>query len=94
MDALIASLPILIVVAAMLVFGSPAKIALPIGWLATLVVSLGYWGQDALTAVAWAADGFLESLGTLTIVFGAILVMNTLKHSGAVAAIQRGFNGA
>ena len=93
MDALIASLPILMVVVAMLGFGLPAKIALPIGWLATLVVSLGYWGQDALTAVAWAADGFLESLGTLTIVFGAILVMNTLKHSGAVAAIQRGFNG-
>ena len=93
MDALIASLPILMVVIAMLGFGLPAKIALPIGWLATLAVSLGYWGQDALTAVAWAADGFLESLGTLTIVFGAILVMNTLKHSGAVAAIQRGFNG-
>ena len=93
MDALIASLPILMVVVAMLGFGLPAKIALPIGWLATLVVSLGYWGQDALTAVAWAANGFLESLGTLMIVFGAILVMNTLKHSGAVAAIQRGFNG-
>jgi len=35
MDALIASLPILMVVVAMLVFGLPAKIALPIGWLAT-----------------------------------------------------------
>ena len=71
MDALIASLPILMVVIAMLGFGLPAKIALPIGWLATLAVSLGYWEQDALTAVAWAADGFLESLGTLTIVFAA-----------------------
>ena len=93
MDALIASLPILMVVVTMLVFGLPAKIALPIGWLATLGVALGYWRQDALTAAAWAADGFLESLSTLAIVFGAILVMNTLKHSGAVAAIQRGFNG-
>ena len=93
MDALIASLPILMLVVAMLGFGLPAKIALPIGWLATLLVALGYWGQDALTAVAWAAGGFLESLSTLAIVFGAILVMNTLKHSGAVAAIQRGFNG-
>ena len=93
MDALIASLPILMVVVAMLVFGLSARIALPIGWLATLVVALGYWGQDAHTAAAWAAGGFLESLSTLAIVFGAILVMNTLKHSGAVAAIQRGFNG-
>ena len=43
MDTLIASLPILLVVVAMLGFGMPAKIALPIGWLATLGVALGYW---------------------------------------------------
>ena len=93
MDALIASFPILMVIVAMLAFSLPAKVALPLGWVATLVVALGHWRQDALTAFAWAADGFLESLGTLAIVFGAILVMNTLKHSGAVVAIQRGFNG-
>ena len=93
MAALIASTPIMMVVVAMLWFGMPAKAALPIGWLATLIVALCYWRQDALTSAAWAAGGFLESLGTLAIVFGAILVMNTLKHSGAVAAIQRGFNG-
>jgi len=93
MDALIASFPILMVVITMLGFGLPAKTALPLGWFATLAVALGYWQQDTLTALAWAADGFLESLGTLAIVFGAILIMNTLKHSGAVATIQRGFNG-
>ena len=93
MEALIASLPVLLVVVAMLAFGMPAKTALPIGWAATLAVALGYWRQDAVTACAWAADGFLESVGTLAIVFGAILIMNTLKHSGAVATIQRGFNG-
>ena len=92
MDALIASFPILLVVVTMLAFGLPAKVALPLGWLATLAVALGHWGQDSLTALAWAADGLLESSGTLAIVFGAILVMNTLKHSGAVATIQRGFN--
>lgn len=93
MDAFLASLPILMVVVAMLAFGLPAKTALPLGWLATLAVALIWWRQDALTAVAWALDGFLESIGTLVIVFGAILIMNTLKHSGAVSTIQRGFNG-
>ena len=58
MDALIASLPILMVVVAMLVFGLPAKVALPIGWLATLVVALGYWGQDMLTAARDRKLGF------------------------------------
>ena len=93
MDVAVASLPILMVVVAMLAFGMPAKRALPLGWLATLAVALCYWRQSPLTAVAWAIDGFLESIGTLAIVFGAILIMNTLKHSGAVATIQRGFNG-
>ena len=93
MDVLFASIPILMVVVAMLAFGMPAKTALPLGWAATVAVALGYWRQDALTAFAWALDGFLDSAGTLAIVFGAILIMNTLKHSGAVATIQRGFNG-
>ena len=86
-------MPILMVVVAMLAFGLPAKTALPLGWVATLSVALGHWRQNALTAFAWALDGFLDSTGTLAIVFGAILIMNTLKHSGAVATIQNGFNG-
>lgn len=93
MDALIASFPILLVIVLMLGFGLSAKTALPLGWLATLAVALGYWRQKGLTVCAWALDGFLESAGTLAIVFGAILIMNTLKHSGAVATIQRGFDG-
>lgn len=93
MTALVASLPILVVIVAMLGFGMPAKRALPLGWSATLAVAICYWRQRALTAVAWALGGFLDSISTLAIVFGAILIMNTLKHSGAMAAIQRGFNG-
>ena len=93
MDVLFASLPILMVIVAMLAFSLPAKTALPLGWLATFAVAVGFWRQDALTAFAWAVDGFLDSAGTLAVVFGAILIMNTLKQSGAVATIQRGFNG-
>ena len=93
MDALIASFPILMVIVTMLAFGLPAKTALPLGWLATFAVAVGYWRQDLLTSCAWAMDGFLESASVLSVVFGAILVMNTLKHSGALSAIQRGFNG-
>ncbi len=90
--ALIASLPILLVIVLMIAFNKPAKVALPIGWAATLLIALFYWRQDATTAFAWALDGFLEAIGTLVIILGAILIMNTLKHSGAVTAIQRVFN--
>lgn len=92
MTALIASLPILLVIVLMLAFNWPAKRALPLGWVVAVVIALLYWKQDFTTASAWALDGFLEAIGTLVIILGAILIMNTLKHSGAVTAIQRVFN--
>ncbi len=92
MTALIASLPILLVIVLMLAFNWPAKRALPLGWIVAVVIALLYWKQDFTTAAAWALDGFLEAIGTLVIILGAILIMNTLKHSGAVTAIQRVFN--
>lgn len=92
MTALIASVPILLVIVLMIAFNKPAKIALPIGWVVALAIALLYWRQDFATTAAWALDGFLEAIGTLVIIFGAILIMNTLKHSGAVTAIQRVFN--
>ena len=93
MNVLLASFPILMVVVSMLAFGLPAKRALPLGWLATVAVAIGYWRQGVWAALAWALDGFLEAASVLSVVFGSILVMNTLKHSGALAAIQRGFHG-
>ena len=68
------------------------KRALPLGWLVAVVIALLYWKQDFTTSAAWALEGFLEAIGTLVIILGAILIMNTLKHSGAVTAIQRVFN--
>jgi lactate permease len=76
----------------MLAFNWPAKRALPLGWVLAVVIALLYWKQDFTTSAAWALDGFLEAIGTLVIILGAILIMNTLKHSGAVTAIQRVFN--
>ena len=92
MTAIIASLPILLVIVLMLAFNWPAKRALPLGWVLAVVIALLYWKQDFTTSAAWALDGFLEAIGTLVIILGAILIMNTLKHSGAVTAIQRVFN--
>ena len=92
MTALIASAPILLVVILMIAFNKPAKLVLPLGWLLAALIALFYWKQDPATTCAWILDGFLEALGTFMIIFGAILIMNTLKQSGAVVAIQRVFN--
>jgi len=90
--SLIAAAPIFLIVVLMIAFNVSAKKALPVGWLACVLIALFVWKQDYITTAAWALDGFLEAIGVFAIVFGAILIMNTMKRSGAVVAIQRVFN--
>lgn len=91
MLALFAFLPILVVVIMMAGFNWPAKKALPLGWAICVVAAFVGWGME-FTAVAGATIfGFLKALDVLIIIFGAILILNTLKQSGAMATINSGF---
>jgi len=56
-----------------------------------MLVALFVWKQDLHTAAAWAADGFLEAIGTMAVIAGAVAIMNVLKASGAMATIERMF---
>lgn len=91
MYALIAFIPIIFTVVVMAGFNWPAKRALPLAWLITAVLSLAVWKMDMLTVGAYTVSGFLNSLDTLAVIFGAILIMNTLKHSGAMKVINNMF---
>lgn len=93
MYALIAALPILVTVILMVGRNWPAKKALPLAWALACVIGIAIWGMGITEAVAQTLSGFLGALETLAIIFGAILLMNTLKQSGATAAINRMFNG-
>ncbi len=91
MEALLAFVPILFCVVAMAAFNLSAKIAMPIAWV--LVVLIGYfcWNMELLTLLAYSISGLLNSIEVLIIIFGAILVMNTLKMSGGMTTINNGF---
>lgn len=91
MYALIAAIPILLTIVLMIGFNWGAKKALPLAWLVAAVIALLVWKQDWVTVSAYSVSGALDAIGVLVIIFGAILIMNTLKHSGAVTAIQRLF---
>lgn len=91
MYALIACLPIVFTLVAMTVFNWPAKYALPISWLLACLLGFFVWKMEFLSILAYSLYGMLSSLDVLIIIFGAILIMNTLKRSGATAAINRGF---
>ncbi len=91
MLALLAFIPILITLILMLVFNWPAKRCLMLSWVVALIFGILFWNNDIKSLLAGSLYGVLSSLDVLIIITGAILVMNTLKISGATASINRGF---
>ncbi len=89
--ALLAFLPILVTIVLMTVFNWPAKRALPLAWFMCAVIGVAAWKMELLDVVAQTLAGFLNSLDATLVIFGAILVMNTLKKSGGMSAINVGF---
>ncbi|MCG8582516.1 MAG: L-lactate permease, partial [Bacteroidales bacterium] len=93
MNAILAFIPILLTIVLMAGFNWGAKKALPLSWLLAVLIALFYWKIDFLNVTAYSFFGVLKALDILIIIFGAILILNTLKISGAMAAINNGFQG-
>ena len=91
MYALIAFVPIIFAVIAMAGFNWPAKRAMPVAWLIAAVLCLLIWKVSLFRVFVYTILGFLSSIDTLLVLFGALLIMNTLDHCGAMDTISRGF---
>ena len=89
--ALLAFSPILL--AAILLVGLrwPAKRAMPLVYLLTAGIGLYVWEMSLNRVLASTLQGLIITLGVLWIIFGAILLLNTLKNSGGITAIRAGF---
>ena len=92
MYSLIAALPILLCVILMVAFGWPAKRAMPLAYLAAASEAGFLWKMQGVRIAGGTVLGFLSALEILLIIFGAILLMNVLKLSGAMASINRLFS--
>ena len=91
MQALLASLPILLVVVLMAGLNWPAKRSMPLGWLLAALLAFFVWGMPLQWLAGATISGAMDALNILIIVFGAILLMNTLKNSGAIRTIKGTF---
>ena len=91
MLAILAFVPIILTLVLMLVFNLRAKWSLLISFCVAFVLGVVSWKIDVVELLASSVFGMLSSFDVLIIISGAILVMNTLKASGATAAINRGF---
>ncbi|MGY3571278.1 L-lactate permease [Vibrio paucivorans] len=89
--ALVAFSPI--VVAAILLVGLnwPAKRAMPVAFGLTVVIALFAWDMSTTRVLASVFQGLGITVSVLWIVFGAIFLLNTLKHTGAISTIRNGF---
>ncbi|MEO0564883.1 MAG: L-lactate permease, partial [Chloroflexota bacterium] len=91
LQALLAALPIL--TAAVLLVGLqwPAKRVMPIVYAVTAAIALAFWRMSPTAVVASTVQGLFITFDILLIVFGAILLLATLKQSGAIAVIRQMF---
>ena len=91
--ATLAALPILLGGVLLVGFRLPAKWAMPLVYVTAVVIALGVWRMPAMDVAASTVQGLFLTFDLLLIIFGAILLLNTLERSGGVAAIRRSFHG-
>lgn len=90
--SLLAFVPLVLAGVLLVGLNWPARLAMPVVFLVTALIGLFAWEMSFTRVVASSLQGLILTGGILWIIFGAILLLNTLKHSGAITAIRGGFS--
>ncbi|HEX6248896.1 MAG TPA: L-lactate permease [Nocardioidaceae bacterium] len=91
--SLLALAPLLIIGVLLVVFRWPAKTAMPVGYVAVVLIAAFVWQVEWSAIAASTVQGIIVALTLLYIVFGALLLLETLTKSGAMSTIRAGFTG-
>ena len=91
MSSLLALLPIAVVGIFLVGLRWPASKAMPLSYLAAVVIALWYWQVPGAQVTAASVRGVVICGTLLFIIFGAVLLLNTLRESGGLATIRNGF---
>ncbi|MBE0474087.1 L-lactate permease [Rhodoferax sp.] len=89
--SMLAFAPLVLAAVLLVGFNWPAKRAMPAVLVLSIAIALGAWGMSTNRVIASILQGLILTGAVLWIIFGAILLLNTLKHSGAIKAIRGGF---
>lgn len=90
--AALAAAPILVAGILIVGFRVAARTAMPITYALTAILAIFVWDMRESAVAAASVQGLFITFDILMIIFGAILLLNTLKYSGALAAIRHGFS--
>lgn len=91
--SLVALIPIATVFVLLVMAKRPAGQAMPLAYGVTVALALMVWRVPFVEVAAASAQGVVAAAEILYIVFGAILLLNTLQESGAIAAIRQSLLG-
>ena len=89
--ALLSVLPIISVALFLVILRWPASRAMPIAYLVAAGLALFVWEVSFSKVMAASINGLLLAMTLIYIIFGAILLLNTLRQSGAIRVIREGF---
>ncbi len=89
--SLISLAPVFTVALFLVILRWPASRAMPLSYLVAAGLALFVWGVPGTQVVAATIKGIVVAGTLLYIIFGAILLLNTLQQSGAIRTIRRGF---
>ena len=92
MYALLALAPICVVALLLVVLRWPASRAMPISYAATALLAYFVWRNSVQWIAAATFYGLIVAGELLFIIFGALLLLNTLERFGAIARIRAGFH--
>jgi lactate permease len=92
LQAFLAILPILVVAILLVGFRWPASRVMPMAYIMAFAIAVWLWGVSVNHAIASTIQGLFITFDILYIIFGAILLLNILKCSGAIGVIRKGFS--
>ncbi len=89
--SILSLLPIITVAVFLVGLRWPARRAMPLSYGVAIVLALVVWQVPVVQVAAASINGLVVALTVLYIIFGAILLLNTLQEGGALKTIRQGF---
>ncbi len=89
---LVALMPILLPLIFLVVLRMPAKKGMSLTFIIFLVSAFGVWGMGSDIVLASIFQGVHKAVTILWILFGAILLLKVMTHTGGVEIIKKGFS--
>lgn len=89
--AILAMLPIAVVGIFLVWLRWPASRAMPLSYVVAVLLALFVWKVNFTQVAAATVHGLVTTISLLFIIFGSVLLLNTLQESGGLDTIRQGF---